>query len=196
NLLQSLYALTSMAQQLPGEGTGGLMQRQLPQLAQRLRTTLDKLRAPEVANRELTTSARAWWSELGKRVSDPAIELDATIESDMEVPAAVFDSFVENGIDNARQKSREDPDIEIKVKLTCTPQRIELAVSDSGSPVDPEIVRRLFREPIERGGSLGIGLYQAARMAAQAGYRVELADNRPGRVCLALVREGTALGEG
>lgn len=195
NLLQTLYALTSMAQQLPGEGTGGLMQRQLPQLAQRLRTTLDKLRAPEVATRELTTSARAWWSDLEKRVSDPAIELEARIEADMEVPAAVFDSFVENGIDNARQKRREEPHVGITVKLTCTPRGIELVVADTGSPIDPAIVRRLFREPIERGGSLGIGLYQSARMAAHAGYRIELAENQPGRVCVMLARGEMPSGE-
>jgi signal transduction histidine kinase len=172
------------------------MQRQLPQLAQRLRTTLDKLRAPEVATRELTTSARAWWSDLEKRVSDPAIQLEARIEGDMEVPAAVFDSFVENGIDNARQKRREEPDVAITVKLTCTVSGIELAVSDTGSPIDAAIARRLFREPIERGGSLGIGLYQSARMAAHAGYRIELADNRPGRVCVALARGEMPSGEG
>ena len=196
NLLQSLYALTSMAQQLPGEGTGGLMQRQLPQLAQRLRTTLDKLRAPEVATRELTTSARAWWSDLEKRVSDPAIELKARIDADLEVPAAVFDSFVENGIDNAKQKIRADPGIRITVELTCTPERIELVVCDTGSPIDPAIVIHLFREPIERGGSLGIGLYQSARMANHAGYRVSLTDNRPGRVCVSLLRGEVPLGEG
>jgi len=196
NLLQSLYALTSMAQQLPGEGTGGLMQRQLPQLAQRLRTTLDKLRAPEVATRELTAPARAWWRDLEKRVADPAIGLEARIEADIDVPPALFDSFVENGIDNARQKMREGAALELRIEFTCTAQKVELAVCDSGAPVDAATVRRLFREPIERGTRLGIGLYQAARLAAHAGYRVELVDNRPGHVRIALVRDEAASGEG
>ena len=189
NLLQSLYALTSMAQQLPGEGTGGLMQRQLPQLAQRLRTTLDKLRAPEVATRELTMRASAWWQDFEKRAGTD-IALRANIEHDAEVPATLFDSFVENGIDNGRQKVREAPQVALAVVFTCTPRRVELQVCDTGSPIDAAIVRRLFREPIVRGASLGIGLYQSARQASHAGYRVELMHNEPGHVCIALVREG------
>ena len=48
------------------------------------------------------------------------------------------------------------------------------------------MAERLFREPIERGAGLGIGLFNAARMARQSGYHLELAANRGGRVCLAL----------
>jgi len=188
NLLQSLYALTSMAQQLPNEGTGGLMQRQLPQLAQRLRTTLDKLRAPEVATRELTMPASAWWQDFEKRAGTD-VALRATIEHDADVPATLFDSFVENGIDNGRQKIREAPQVALAVEFTCTPHRVELRVCDTGSPIDAAIARRLFREPIVRGASLGIGLYQSARQASHAGYRVELTHNDPGHVCIALVRE-------
>ena len=69
NLLQSLYALTSMAQKLPGEGTGGLLQRQLPQLTQRLRSTLDMLRSPEVPTRELTVPSSVWWRDLERRLA-------------------------------------------------------------------------------------------------------------------------------
>ena len=190
NLLQSLYALTSMAQQLPGEGTGGLMQRQLPQLAQRLRTTLDKLRAPEVATRELTMAASSWWQDFEKRAGTD-VALRATIEHDAEVPATLFDSFVENGIDNGRQKMRDAPEVALAVEFTCTPRRVELRVCDTGSPIDAAIVRRLFREPIVRGASLGIGLYQSARQASHAGYRLELTHNDPGHVCIALVREAS-----
>src|SRR5262249_4295839 len=158
------------AQQLPGEGTGGLMQRQLPQLAQRLRTTLDKLRAPGVATRELTAPARTWWRDLEKRVGEAAISLEAAIEEDVEGPASLFDSFVENGIDNVRDKMRDDPNVRLSLKLSCTAERVELSICDTGSPIDPGIVRRLFREPIERGASLGIGLYQSARQASHVGY--------------------------
>ena len=57
-----------------------------------------------------------------------------------------------------------------------------------GPFVHESVARRLFREPIERGDGLGIGLYHAARQAATAGYAVELATNRDGDVCFALVR--------
>jgi hypothetical protein len=54
--------------------------------------------------------------------------------------------------------------------------------------VPAEIARNLFREPIAeptREG-LGIGMYQVARLAAQAGYLVELAHNETGRVVFRL----------
>jgi len=188
NLLQSLYSLTSMAQQLPDEGTGGLMQRQLPQLTQRLRSTLDKLRAPEVAMRELPGSSRSWWRELEKRLADSGVVLKPEIEMDVEIPQALFDSFVENGIDNVREKMLREPGIELSIVFTCTLERIELSVCDTGSPIEASIARRLFREPVETGASLGIGLYQSARQAAHAGYRVELAHNRQGYVCVTLTR--------
>jgi hypothetical protein len=188
NLLQSLYSLTSMAQQLPGDGTGGIMQRQLPLLTQRLRTTLDKLRAPEVAMRELPASSRTWWRDLEKRLAGSGAVLEPEVEMDVEVPQGLFDSFVENTIDNVREKMRSEPGIELSVAFKCTPACIEVSVTDTGSAIDPAIARRLFREPIETKSSLGIGLYQSARQAAHSGYRVELAQNRSGCVCFTLTR--------
>ncbi|HEX4782633.1 MAG TPA: sensor histidine kinase, partial [Usitatibacter sp.] len=193
NLLQSLYALASMAQQLPGEGTGGIMQRQLPLLTQRLRTTLDKLRAPEVAMRELPASSRTWWRDLEKRLAGSGAVLEPGIEMDVEIPQALFDSFVENGIDNVREKMRGEPGIELSIAFTCTPAGIEVSVMDTGSPIEASVARRLFREPIETKSSLGIGLYQSARQAAHSGYRLELAENRQGCVCFTLTREDGAL---
>jgi hypothetical protein len=39
---------------------------------------------------------------------------------------------------------------------------------------------------------LGVGLYQSARLAAQCGYRLELAENSPGKVCFVLSGEAAA----
>jgi signal transduction histidine kinase len=197
NLLQSLYALTSMAQKLPGEGTGGLLQRQLPQLTQRLRSTLDMLRTPEIPTRELTVNASSWWNDLTRRLAEMGITLRAEIDSDQEIPPALFDSFIDNTVDNATDKAVREPGIEIVVALTCNEDRVELAVWDTGSQVDDLAAGRLFREPIERGGGLGIGLYQAARQAQQAGYRLELASNVLGNVRFTLTRApaGSATGE-
>jgi len=125
----------------------------------------------------------------GPRLAGSGAVLKPEIEMDVEIPQALFDSFVENGIDNGRQKIREAPQVALAVEFTCTPHRVELRVCDTGSPIDAAIARRLFREPIVRGASLGIGLYQSARQASHAGYRVELTHNDPGHVCIALVRE-------
>jgi signal transduction histidine kinase len=52
--------------------------------------------------------------------------------------------------------------------------------------VPPEIESTLLRAPVSSHGGLGIGLYQAARLAESKGYRLVLESNRDGEVCFAL----------
>jgi len=191
NLLQSLYALTSMAPHgdADADGYGALLQRQLPQLTKRLHSTLEKLRAPEVATRDLPIPSRAWWADVERRFTGSGVVLKPAIEMDVDVPAALFDSFVENGIDNARAKLEREPGIEISIVFACDVHKIELSVCDTGSPLDPAVAHKLFREPIDRGEGLGIGLYHASRQAKLAGYRLELTHNRAGYVSFTLARE-------
>jgi signal transduction histidine kinase len=174
------------------DGYGGLLQRQLPQLAKRLHATLEKLRAPEIAVRELPVASRAWWTDLERRLSDSGIVLKPSIEMDVDIPSGLFDSFVENGIDNARDKLEREPGIELSIVFACDLQKVELSVCDTGSPVVEAVTRKLFREPIEREGGLGIGLYHAARQAKLAGYHLDLTHNRAGYVCFTLARDGAA----
>jgi signal transduction histidine kinase len=195
NLLQSIYALTSMAPRDPADGYAGLLQRQLPQLSKRLHATLEKLRAPETATRELAVTARAWWADLERRLAGAGVRLESSIADDAGIPAALFDSFVENGLDNARAKLQREPQIELSVVFACAGNRVELSVCDSGSPLPDAVAQRLLREPIERGGGLGIGLYHAGRQARQAGYRLQLAHNREGYVCFTLARDDSPRGD-
>ena len=188
NLLQSLYALTSMAQKLPAEGTGGLLQRQLPQLTQRLRSTLEMLRAPEVPTRELTIAASSWWRDLAQRFADAGVRLEAKMEADPQVPGALFDSFIENAVDNASDKCAREPGTEVVIVLLCDEDRVEVTVRDTGSRIEEAVAAQLFRAPIERGGGLGIGLYQLGRMAQQAGYKLDLTSNVAGDVRFTLAR--------
>ncbi len=192
NLLQSLYALTSMASRADAEGYGELLRRQLPQLTKRLHATLEKLRAPEVATRDLPTPSRTWWADLERRFADAGVVPKPSIEMDVDVPAALFDSFIENAIDNARAKLAREPEIELSIVFVCDLRKVELSVCDTGSPVAEAIARKLFREPIDRDEGLGIGLYHAARQATLAGYRLELTHNRAGYVCFTLAREASA----
>jgi signal transduction histidine kinase len=188
NLLQSLYALTSMAPSDPADGYGALLQRQLPALAKRLATTLEKLRAPEIRTSELAVGAQQWWDDLERRLGAEPIRLRGECKAAIEVPASLFDSFVENALENARAKAAREPGIEIFVGFICTASHVEVRVCDTGSAVEAGVARHLFREPVERDDGLGIGLYHAARQAAAAGFSVELASNRDGEVCFALVR--------
>jgi signal transduction histidine kinase len=192
NLLQSIYTLTSVAPSGPDDRYGELLQRQLPQISKRLRGTLEKLRTPEMAARELPVPASQWWSDLRSSLDGSGIALDGRIDADREVPSTLFDSFVENALDNARAKAAREPGIALSVRFECAPHATRLAVSDTGSAIDARVERRLFREPIERDGGLGIGLYHAARQAQQAGYCVELARNVTGDVCFALSGDASA----
>ena len=196
NLLQSIYAITSMAPRETGDGFGQLMQRQLPQLAKRLHATLEKLRSPEVATREIPVRASVWWAEVERRFGGADVALEARIERDALVPAALFDSFLENAVENARAKRVRDPGVLVTTTFRMD-ETVELAVTDTGAPVPEAVAQRLFREPVERGSGLGIGLFNVAQLARRAGYRVELAANREGEVSFVLRRaEPEASGDG
>jgi hypothetical protein len=192
NLLQSLYALTSIAPRQDDPAYAALMQKQLPQLTRRLHATLEKLRSPAIATVELPVSARAWWAETQRRLAGSGVALEATITADREIPGALFDGFLENTLENARAKAVREPGIPIEVSFMCDGISVRATVCDGGSPVPPAVAARLLREPVERGAGLGIGLFNATRMAAQAGYRLELADNREGNVCFSLSLDDSA----
>ena len=189
NLLQSLLTLTSMVPREPAEGYGGLLQRQLPLLTKRLQATLEKLRSPEVAARELSVEAMEWWSDVERRLSGSGITLYARIERNAPVPSTLLDGFVENALDNARAKREREPGIGISVDFVFSESEAKLAVCDTGSPIEEAIASRLFETPVERGSGMGIGLYHVARQAAQVGWRATLVANDPGRVCFTLERE-------
>ena len=191
NLLQSLYAITSMAPKEPSDGYSGLLQRQLPQITKRLQSTLEKLRSPEVAASDMPVRASTWWAEVERRMAGGDVRLDAAITADGNIPAALFDTFVENAVDNARAKKVREPGIAIELRFAFGADHAELVVADDGSALPAVVAARLFREPIERGSGLGIGLYHVARQASQVGYRVDLAANRDGEVRFTLSPEAS-----
>ena len=186
NLLQSLYALTSIPPRHDDAAYAALMQKQLPQLTRRLHATLEKLRSPAIETVELPVAARAWWAETQRRLAGSGVMLEANITGEREIPGALFDSFIENTLENARAKAAREPGLTIEVSFMCDGLTVHAIVCDDGSPVPAAVAERLLQEPVERGSGLGIGLFNAARMARQAGYRLELADNRAGHVCFCL----------
>jgi len=190
NLLQSLYALMSAAPRDAADGGyAQLLQRQVPQLTQRLNATLEKLRAPETATTELPMPAAEWWAALERRFAGSGVKLEGDVQAGGSIPAPLFDSFVENAIENARAKSAADPEIEMVVKFRADGEDVELEVRDTGSALSALHAQRVFHQPIERSGGLGIGLFHIGRQAAAAGYRAELASNAEGDVRFRLSRE-------
>ena len=196
NLLQSMHTMSSAIEQAEGERRREallLMQRQLPHLTSRLQMALEKLQTPQPASTE-QAQARDWWAALKARNAAFEVDFSEQLERDCPIPLECFDSVATNLIENALAKRLAAPDITISVHFRNTADGLVLSVCDSGSAVPDDIADELFHGPVHSRNGLGVGLYQAARLAASLGYRLRLAHNEPGRVCFELCREATAEG--
>lgn len=184
NMLQSLLSLTSIAQSREARAQQ-LLQQQLPQLTQRIELTLSKLEQPQIECGTPHLALNAWWDALKMRNQHQALEWRSPGGlPDKPIPVALFDCVIDNLIDNALRKRQSEPGISIVVEIDPEPLRVVLC--DSGTPIRESLAAKLLRATVVSENGLGIGLYQAARMAEQLGYRLTLASNRPGRVCFEL----------
>jgi signal transduction histidine kinase len=191
NLLQSLTSLCAAAQASgPEQATElqALMTRQLPEIAQRLHGTLDKLRAPGRGGSPAQVEAEQWWEALKARHARSEVVFAAgAISPQAKVPGELFDSVADNLVQNALHKGRGEKDFRVEVYFACADTPC-LRVTDVGVPVPPPVAQRLFDAPVPSQTGLGIGLYQAAKQAAQHGYRLALASNEPGMLRFELGR--------
>lgn len=190
NLLQSLETLCVAAQsesETPAPRFTALMRRQLPEIALRLRQTLNKLAAPAIAAREEPVAAASWFAALEARYADRqtvcvmASDLGAT-----ELDPLLFSSVAENLLQNIDDKRRADPAVVARVRLGAAGGKAWLEVADNGAAIPPAQAALLFTHAAPSESGYGIGLYQSARQAGQAGYRLELAENRAGCVSFRL----------
>jgi signal transduction histidine kinase len=197
NLLQSLSVLTSLAAREENRAEAGgsphlqaLVRRQLPLIERRLAHTLEKFQRPQAAA-ETYASAKAWWEALARQYRGQGVEFEPrALAPAARLPRSLFDSVADNLIRNALAKRAQDPALRVRVALECG-SRTRLRVCDSGAAVPPEIAASLLRAPVSSASGLGIGLYQAARLAESSGYRLELETNRPGQVCFVLIQGNT-----
>ncbi|HQU79812.1 MAG TPA: hypothetical protein PLU47_10115 [Azonexus sp.] len=182
NLLQSLQTLCYAASR-PGDpvAVAQLLARQLPQIAERLKSTLDKLQRPQIEDSH-SISARLWWERLQDRHAGNHLEWQADLRDTVELPGTLFDSVAENLLQNALSKRQHESGIEISVKLTVDRNSPVFSVRDSGQAIEPPLAESLFRAPVASEYGLGIGLYHAARQAEETGYVLSLAENLPGAV--------------
>ncbi|MBL8532232.1 MAG: HAMP domain-containing histidine kinase [Betaproteobacteria bacterium] len=193
NLLQSLRSLCAAAESGPdaeSEALRRLIQRQLPQIAQRLQTTLDKLDTRRTVPIEMQSAAE-WWRALTQRYAHEQIEFHYPVGAlSATLPPELFDSVADNLVQNALEKRRRGEAARIQVVLEpIGDRRCRLQVNDDGQPMGTVLAARLFREPVVSETGLGVGLYQAARQAADQGYRLRLAHNRAGNVAFTLEPE-------
>ena len=133
---------------------------------------------------------RAWWEALARQYHAEGVEFASSPPSGARLPRSLFDSVADNLMRNALAKRAADESVRVRVSLDCG-ERITLRVCDSGAPVPPELAATLLRAPVSSRNGLGIGLYQAARLAESSGYRLDLESNRQGAVCFALIQGST-----
>jgi signal transduction histidine kinase len=187
NLLQSLRSLCGAAESSSADEAGalqGLVKRQLPQIAQRLTVTLEKLKAPQYSSvRQI--DAGAWWDGLKQRYARSEISFTGEPgAAAISVPGELFDSVAENLLQNAIAKAQtQSAKINVTFELASG---AGLTVSDTGEAIPKSMATRLFAAPVPSQNGLGIGLYQASKHAEQVGYSLRLANNTPGNVCFEL----------
>lgn len=187
NLLQSLNTLAAALQSASGEAQEQrgfeLLKRRLPDIAQRLKTALEKLQRPQAVSAG-HVPASAWWRELCERLADGDIELTADIvDGERPLPGECLDSIVDNLIDNARHKVAAGAARHIALSFTVRDGEVHLRVRDDGQAIDEDVARQLFQRPVSSRTGLGIGLYQAAELARRHGCVLRLMENVEGRVC-------------
>ncbi|HWA37069.1 MAG TPA: ATP-binding protein [Burkholderiales bacterium] len=187
NLLQSLNVITAAATREENDTpeVRALLRRQLPAIAKRLSETLDKLQRPLAADED-SVPAQAWWEALERQYRGEGVEFDAApLPEDARLPRSLFDSVADNLIRNALAKRAVEEQIRVQVALRIGSATM-LRVRDTGRAVPESVVPTLLKAPVTSPGGLGIGLFQAARLAESRGFRLDLESNRDGDVSFVL----------
>ena len=133
-----------------------------------------------------------WWHEATTRHGHNGVQFRATISTHTAIPAELFDSVIDNLLENAYAKRRAETGIGITVTLQSEVGSVCLRVCDQGSAIVTDRANELFKQPVLSYSGLGIGLYQAGKQAALSGYTLALSENKPGRVCFSLFAKATA----
>jgi hypothetical protein len=190
NLLQTLRSLCTAAetsQESDSDALRLLMQRQLPQITQRLQITLDKLNTkPPIGND--STAASQWWEAIKQRYAHEGVVFEGgNLPSDASLPGDLFESAATNLLQNALDKRKAQGKLRIVVTLQWD-NGFYLSVCDDGQAIPEGLAQQLFASPVQSNSGLGVGLYQTARFAREHGFELELCTNRAGEVCFSLAQ--------
>jgi hypothetical protein len=193
NLLQSIdtlcFAIAQAERDGRTEALQSLLSRQLPVISLRLHEALERIRQP-VATDVREGDARLWWGAAQERLADTHIAFELIDDGTAaNLPVLLFDTVVENLVRNALDKDmREDTQLRVIAALKINDGVCSLQVEDNGMPLDAGRADLLFIRPLPSDRGLGIGLYQAYRLAESLDYRLVLASNVRGCVRFELRR--------
>ena len=189
NLLQSFQAITSIithdSSDSSFEVSQQILRKQLPNLTQRLQLALDKLQAPQDQDKE-EIYLKDWWKDLQKRNTHNKITFQHECDGDPTIPVDLFDSVVDNLLENIQVKKINEPDIKIAITLYCNQDAVSVSVCDTGTMIPEEKSKELLSNVIDSDNGLGIGLYQAKKLAEKFDFDLKLTSNLDGRVCFEL----------
>ena len=185
NILQSIKtSLNILERSSDSHKHQKLLQSNLTQISSRLESTLNRLKTPQLATDIKLVDCKQWINKINvEHQSNSRIKVYHNIDNNIAVPIDLFDSVVDNLINNALKKSSAK---HIKVRLLSNASIIELTVCDDGMPVEKHICNHVFKHPVSSGSGMGIGLYQAAIMAHTFGFELELSQNKSDKVCFRL----------
>lgn len=186
NILQSIKASLDIVQLEPKQDQQipvKLLQQNLTQISERLESTLNKLKAPELSMSTHYVEVSKWLDKFKSTNQLTRLKFKSDIELDHQIPPDLFDSVINNLIANANAKNEAS---EILVDISANQQMIVVTVCDDGNPLDEEVENQLFSKPVSSGQGMGIGLYQSAIMARTFNYELELTSNQPGKICFSL----------
>jgi signal transduction histidine kinase len=185
NILQSIKtSLNILNMNQDSQKHQKLLRSNLTQISKRLENTLNRLKAPDLDTRLKLIDCNHWMTKLEvDHQSNPRIVIHSDIENNIPIPIDLFDSVIENLINNALRKPSAE---HIDVRLLCDSEILLLSVCDDGVAVDESVEDNLFKQPVSSGTGMGIGLYQAAIMAHSFGFELVLSQNEAGKVCFNL----------
>jgi len=190
NILQSIKASLSILE-TDNDTTESqlLLQTNLNQIGTRLENTLHKLRAPALNTEIVLVDCKHWIERIRQQYrSEKRVHFHSDIENNINLPVDLFDSVIDNLLNNALKKSSVS---QVDVRLLSSREIVVLSVCDDGEAVEPEIEDSLFAQPVSSGSGMGIGLYQSAIMALAFDFELELSQNERGRVCFNLFQHLT-----
>jgi len=186
NILQSIKTSINIVQFKPDENQPlpfKLLQQNLNQISNRLESTLEKLKAPELSTSYQLVDIEQWLENFKSINNQPAVKYHSDIKTIHAIPPELFDSVINNLLSNALSKINTK---NIIVDVTSNLEMIVITVCDDGKSMDIDVENKLFNQPVSSGQGMGIGLYQSAFMARALNYELELANNQEGKVCFSL----------
>jgi signal transduction histidine kinase len=165
------------------------MRRQLPQIAQRLERTLEKLARPQLRTMTMVDAGH-WWQSLQRRAAQDGVHFSSQgVLDGVALPQELFDSAADNLLQNALVKRQLDAAVAVRIELSAL-DGVRLSVMDSGAAIEPALAERLLAEPVESRNGLGVGLYQVAQLAIEHGHDLQLSSNQAGAVQFTLKPAG------